>query len=217
MARGTDFGGIHSHYHLHLIQQSVEIDPAEPKLKFVDIPGADGVKDMSTQPAGRVTFNARKLTWTFAIYPGERWDDKHRQVSNALNGRQCMITLDSDPDYYYIGRLSVSKYKVDNVLRQITVVATCQPYKLKQEPTVAVMALSGDFRPMTLQNERKAVAPVIQVTTEAILRWNGATINIPAGTHEILGITLEEGVNVLEAMSTGGVGTITVTYQEGAL
>lgn len=143
MARGTDFGGIHSHRDLNLIQQSVEVDPAEPKLNMVEIPGADGAVDMSEQPAGRVVFNTRKITWTYALYPGESWDAKHRQVSNALNGRKCNITLDTDPAYYYVGRLSVTKHNIDNTLRQITIVAICQPYKLRQEQTRVFIPFCG--------------------------------------------------------------------------
>lgn len=143
MARGTDFGGIHSHRDLNLIQQTVEVDPAEPKLNLVEIPGADGAVDMTEQPAGRVTYNTRKITWTFALYPGESWDAKHRQVSNALNGRKCNITLDTDPGYYYQGRLSVTKHKIDNTLRQITVVAICQPYKLRQNQTQIFVPFCG--------------------------------------------------------------------------
>lgn len=143
MARGTDFGGIHSSHDLHLIQQKVEVDPAEPKLNLIEIPGADGAVDLSEIPAGRVTYKTRKITWVFALYPGEDWDAKHRQVNNALNGRRCNITLDTDPGYYYQGRLSVSKHNVDGLLRQITVVAICQPYKLRQLQTQVFVPFSG--------------------------------------------------------------------------
>ena len=143
MARGTDFGGVHSHRDLHLIQQKVEVQPAEPKLNLIEIPGADGSKDLSTQPADRVTFNDREITWTFALYPGENWDTKHSQVSGALNGRYCQITLDTDPGYYYLGRLVVAKYKVDGLLRQITVKAKCRPYKLRQQVTRAFIPFCG--------------------------------------------------------------------------
>lgn len=143
MARGTDFGGIHSSTDLRLIQQSVDVQPAEPKLNIVDVPGADGGKDYSEQPAGRVVYNDRKLTWLFALYPGDNWSAKHRQVSNALNGRYCKITLDTDPGYYFLGRLSVKKYNVDKTLRQITVEAICRPYMLKQQPTVAFVPFCG--------------------------------------------------------------------------
>jgi hypothetical protein len=136
MAKGTDFGGVHSFYDLNLIQQLVDEQPAEPKLNLIDIPGADGSVDMSELPGGRLVYKDRTLTWTFALYPGENWDAKHRQVSNALNGKRCRITLDTNPDYYYDGRVAVKKYNKDKLLRQITVEAICNPWMLKQQPTV---------------------------------------------------------------------------------
>lgn len=218
MARGTDFSGVHSDIDLHLIQQTVDVQPAEPKLNLIDIPGADGSRDLSTQPAGRVVFNDRKITWIFALYPGDNWAAKHRQVSGALNGKYCRITLDSDPEYYYQGRLVVRNYKVDNQLRQITVEATCRPYMLRQQETVAQISnLTTAYRVLELVNDRKPAIPTITVTAETTLRWNGGTITIAPGTHRILDIELQEGVNRLEAKVTTGTGSITLTYQEGAL
>ena len=216
MARGTDFGGVHSNTDLHLIQQKVEVDPAEPKLNMIEIPGADGAVDMTEQPAGRVTYKTRKITWTFALYPGEDWDAKHRQVSNALNGRRCNVTLDSDPNYYYQARLSVAKHNVDGLLRQIIVEAICQPYKLKQSPTKATLALTTAYKTLKLQNDRKPVVPTITLTAPAGLRWKGNLFVLNAGTHKVLDIELTEGENLLEAKSESS-GTLTVEYQEGSL
>ncbi len=143
MVRGTNFGGIHSHYDLNLIQQKVDVEPAEPKLNLIEIPGADGAVDMTEQPAGQVTYETRKITWTFALYPGENWEAKRRQVNNALNGRRCDITISTDPEYYYQGRLSVKKHNVDMSLRQIVVEAICQPYKLRQLPTRVFVPFCG--------------------------------------------------------------------------
>lgn len=216
--RGTDFGGVHSFIDLHLIQQKVAVQPAEPKLNLIDIPGADGSKDLSTQPAGRVTYGDRRLTWTFALYPGEIWEDKHRQVSGALNGKYCRITLDSDPDYYYLGRLVVKSYNVDQQLRQITIEAACRPYMLRQQETVVrVSDLSTTYRTLDLVNDRKPAVPTIVVTAETTLRWSGSTITLAPGTHKVLDIELQEGTNKLEARTTSGTGSITLTYQEGAL
>lgn len=143
MVRGTNFGGIHSHYDLNLIQQKVDVEPAEPKLNLIEIPGADGAVDMTEQPAGQVTYETRKITWTFALYPGENWEAKRRQVNNALNGRRCDITISTDPEYYYQGRLSVKKHNVDMSLRQIVVEAICQPYKLRQLQTLVFVPFCG--------------------------------------------------------------------------
>lgn len=217
MAKGTNFGGWHSHRDLNLIQQSVDVQPATPKINLVDIPGADGTKDLSTQPAGRVVFNDRTITWIFALYPGENWDKKHQQISNTLNGLDCDIVLDSDPEYYYHGRLTVKKYKADGLLRQITIEATCRPYKLKRQETKIVASLTTAFQSLALVNERKVVIPTITVTAETVLRWKGSTATVKAGTHRVVDIELQPGANLLEARTTSGTGEITVTYREGAL
>ena len=217
MARGTTFGGWHSHRDLGLIQQSVDVQPAAPKLNLVSIPGADGSKDLSTQPAGRVVYGDRKITWTFALYPGDNWDRKHQQVSNALNGLAADIVLDSDPDYFYHGRLTVKKYKITKQLKQITIEATCRPYKLKRVETKVAAPLTTAWTTLALVNERKVVIPTITVTAETTLRWGGRTVTVAAGTHRVADIELQPGANLLDARTTSGTGQITVAYQEGAL
>lgn len=217
MARGTDFGGIHSHRDLNLIQQLVEENPAEPKLNFIDIPGADGSKDMSEQPSGRVVYGNRVLRWTFGLYPGENWGAKRRQVSRALNGKRLRITLDEDPDYYYDGRVAVRKYERDKLLRQITVEATCNPYQLRQHETVRTETVSTTERSILLTNENMPVIPQITVTVPTTVGFNGNTFSLTAGTHRFLDIELQEGVNTLTAKTASGTGTITIKYQEGSL
>ena len=217
MARGTDFGGVHSFTDLHLIQQSVEVSPAEPKINLIDIPGADGSKDLSEQPAGRVVYKSRKITWTFALYPGDKWDEKHAQVSNALNGRRCRITLSTDPDFYYEGRVAVKKYKSDGWLHQITVEATCHPYKFKQHETTVTAELGADYVTLQLPNSRRVVVPTIEVTTDATIQWGNSSFGLSAGSHRVLSVELQEGQNALAAKANAGTGSITVTYQEGSL
>lgn len=217
MATGTDFGGIHSNRDLHLIQQKVDVQPALPKMNFISVPGADGSKDFSALPAGRVVFEDRSITWIFALYPGENWDAKHSQVSGALNGRRCRITLDSDPGYYYKGRLKVSKHNVDGILRQITVEAVCYPYKLKQNETKITETFSTGYKQIILENERKPVVANVSVDVETTLLWNGNTFSVSPGTHKLLNVELKQGRNVLQVKAKSGTGNITISYQEGAL
>lgn len=215
--KGTDFGGVHSHQDLHLIQQKVAVQPAQPKLNLKDIPGADGSKDLSDRPAGRVVYADRILTWTFALYPGENWGTKHHEVSNALNGRRCKITLDDDPDCYYEGRLTVKKYNTDKALRQITVEATCSPWALRQTETRVETALTTSYRIVSLPNWFKPVIPEITVPSGTFIRWKGVEAALPAGTHRLLDIELQAGANQLEAKLESGTGTIVITYREGSL
>lgn len=218
MTKGTDFGGIHSSRDLHLIQQKVDVQPAEPKLNLIDIPGANGSKDLSEQPAGRLVYNDRTLTWTFALYPGEKWHDKHRQVSNALNGKRCQITLDDDPGRYYTGRLAVRSYNTDKALRQITVEATCSPWVMKHDLTVVTQTFANaNIYEIELQNERKPAVPTIELTHPASVIFDGKESSLPAGSFTSLDIELQPGSNRLLVKFPDGEGTITITYQEGSL
>jgi len=217
MARGTDFGGVHSLRDLNLIQQKVVEAPAEPKTNFVNVPGTDGSKDLSTQPAGRVVYKDRKITWTFALYPGDNWAEKKHQVSNALNGRRCRITFDDDPDYYYNGRLTVKSYALDRTLRQITVEATCAPYMLKQAETVINASISTTERSITVKNEFKPALPRITVAADTIIGWNGDTFTLTAGEHVLLDIQFPAGTSTLTAKTVSGTGSISIAYQEGTL
>lgn len=218
MAKGTTFGAIHSDTDLQLIQQRVDVSPALPKTKYIDIPGADGSKDMTEALGVGVKYSDREITWTFALYPGADWYTKQRQVSGALNGLACHITLDDDPDYYYDGRLTVESYASDKLIKTITVKAVCRPYKRKQaDTTVSRTDLGTSYKTLTLTNDRMPVIPAITVGQATTLSWGGNTYTINAGTHKLPDICLVNGSNTLKAKVDSGTGTISVTYREGAL
>lgn len=219
MPRETRFGDdIYSFRTLHLIQQKVDVQPAEPKLNLIDIPGANGSKDISEQPAGRMMYKDRTITWTFALYPGDKWETKHAEVSNALNGLRCTIHLGTDWDWYYEGRLVVKEYNVDKALRQITVEAICKPYKRK-------FALSGgDFEVTTeradirLHNEQLPVVPDFYADVEAEITWQGSSVVIaPETWFSSLDIELPKGESVIGLRATSAPGKVRILYREGSL
>ena len=214
---GVYFDEIHSFYDLDLILSSVDIPPAQPKTFFVDIAGSDGSLDL-TEAHGAVKYNDRDITFVFTASPAiptSDWEEHRTTVCNALNGRRCKITLDKDDEYYYSGRLSVSGINVNKRLRQITVKARVNPWKLKQFQTVVEVALDATARTVLLTNSRRTVCPVIECTNDdTMLTYNGTTYSLSAGVHKILDIQLTEGAN---AVAVSGSGVIKFTYQEGAL
>lgn len=217
--RETRFGlDVYSYQTLHLIQQRVDIQPAEPKLNLVNIPGADGTKDLSELPGGRTVYKDRKITWTFALYPGDNWDAKHAEVSNALNGRRCTIHLYSDWDYYYDGRVVVKKYNRDKALRQITVEATCSPYKRRFALSGGTFDITTTRSDITLHNEHMPAVPEIYASVETEITWNGASVVISPGIwYTSLDIELAKGDNVIGVRATTTAGTIRILYREGSL
>ena len=103
MAKGTKFGSIHSVADLRLIQQSVKITPAKPRLNLLDVPGMNGKVDLTEANGVGVTYENRELVWVFALYPGMDWAETRRAVENALNGKAFDIELDEERGWLYHG------------------------------------------------------------------------------------------------------------------
>ena len=217
MAKGTVFNTIHSFTDLHLIQQSVNVQPAKPKLNLVDVPGSNGSKDLTEALGVGVKYNDLEITWTFALYPGDDWAEKQMQVSNAINGIRCPIFLDCDNgEWYYIGRVSVEEYKSDKLLHQITVRAVCSPYKKRSSETVVQETLTAEEKVLALSVGAMPLVPTITNDVETTIAYNGATVTLPPGTHVLPTLRMKWTAN-LTAKTTSGTGTITVTWREGSL
>ena len=213
--KGVYFGSIHSFRDLNLILEPFTPTPAEPQTNFLQVPGRDGVLDL-TEANGEVKFNSRNFSIPFTIVPGDdlTFDERVSKVSSLLNGVQCKITFERDPDFYWIGRCAVEKYAQNKNIGQVVIKATVNPYKLKQNATETTIALSGAEQSVTLANSRMAVVPTITCTDRTVITFGGETFTLEAGTHKLPGIRLVEGDN---ALKLSGTGTVTITYQEGAL
>lgn len=213
---GVYFGEIHSYNDLNLILAPFALTPAEPQTNFLKIPGRDGDLDL-TEVNGEVKYNSREFTFPFTVAPGDAlsFDERASMVANALNGRRCRITLDRDPNYYWVGRCLVDKYTQDKRIGKIDVKATVEPYKLNQNTTVVSIELSSDEQSVVLENGRMASVPVIECTNDGTtVVFGGKTHTLNAGTSKILDIRFVEGGNVLKLSGTG---TITFRWQEGEL
>ena len=213
---GVFFDNIHSYNDLHLILAPFTPTPATPKTNFLAVPGRDGHLDL-TEANGEVKYNSREFLFTFTVAPGDAmtFDERASMVANALNGLRCKITLDRDPNFYWVGRCVVNKYTQNKNIGRIVVKATVEPYKLRQSETVASFVLSAEEQTVILENDKMASVPVIECTGGGVVVvFGGNTYTPNPGASKILDIRLAEGRNVLKL---SGSGTITFRWQEGAL
>lgn len=217
--KGTTFGTIHSNTDLALIQQSVVVSPAVPRTYLVDVPGADGSKDLTEALGVGVKYQDRTITWTFALYPGDNWEQRKQIVNGALNGLACNITLDDDPNYYYVGRVSVTDHALDGIIKQITVEAICRPYKLKKTETdITRSDLTTNYKQLSFTTERMPVVPQITLSAAATVQYNGATYALAAGTHIVPAICFNGGDQIVKVkLDSGSDGTVHLIFREGAL
>lgn len=211
----TIFGTIDSYSTLGLIQQKCEIGPALPKTSFVDIPGANGSKDLTEALGVGVRYKDRTIKWTFALYPGTDWLAKISEVSNALNGKRMEIKLDGDT-MHYVGRVSVDSHKSDKLLRQITVSAVCEPYKVSGLAEELTESISTTLKFVNLDLGAMPQVPTVDLSRTATIGFGTFEREFSAGEHVIPELYASGSVTYRVKASSGN-GTVTFSWTEGSL
>lgn len=94
----------------HLVPETrPDIAMPSQKTKYLEIPGADGIIDLSDSLTGGPLFNNREGSITFYILNGyDTFKNIKLAVASYLHGKRLKMVLEEEPGYYYEGRFSVS-------------------------------------------------------------------------------------------------------------
>lgn len=208
---GITINGKHSHSDLGLILSSKVIETPEVKKMTVDIAGGDGQLDF-TDAFGEAKFNNRKLTFTFSKHYINRtkFIEDWSNLQNEFHGKKVEIILDEEPEFYYVGRLSIL-YTLEKNVAIYSFEIDAEPYKLKTTDTIVTMTGSGNVH---LYNLRKKVVPTITTTASTKIMFGSYIYNVSSGEYVIPELELVSGENVV---SVEGTGTTTFKYKEGGL
>ena len=214
--KGIKFGSYHTFDDFQLILATKTIGSPSPKTETIDIPGGDGVLDL-TEFFGEIKYNNRNLSFEFSslVTPSE-FMPLFSRVQNALHGKKMTIILDDDPDWYYIGRISVSEWKADRNIGKLTIDCDCDPYKYQIGTTEVYRYVSGTSS-FTMPNSRKRVVPEVKVTSSSGLTvtfGSGNVWTLASGSYLLPELELVEGDNPITVTGTG---SITFTYTQGTL
>ena len=126
---GVRFGAYHSYNDFHLILAKKTIGTPSPKKEVIEIPGGDGVLDL-TEFFGGVKYGNRTLTFEFStIRPQSEFMEIFSEVQNAIHGKRMAIAIDDDPEWVYVGRISVSEWKAEKAVGRLTIDCDCEPFK----------------------------------------------------------------------------------------
>ena len=214
--KGIMFGNYHSWNDFQLILASKTIGTPSPKTETIDIPGGDGVLDL-TEFFGETKYDNRKLSFEFSsmVIPSE-FMTQFSTVQNALHGKKMTIKLDDDPDWYYLGRISVSEWKADRNIGKLVVDCDCEPYKYQIGTTEVYRSISGTSS-FTLPNSRRRAIPTVKITSSSgltITYGSGKVWTLASGSYLLPELELVEGDNPITVTGTG---SITFTYTQGTL
>lgn len=132
MYHSVTFGSKNSYSDWHLVPDSrpVIVMP-EQKKEVVDIPGGNGVIDLSMALTKFPIFNRRSGDLTFHVLNGYgNWKDLYEEIAAYLHGQKLNMWLEDDPNFYYTGYFSVAwTSNNDGTWSDITISYDLEPYK----------------------------------------------------------------------------------------
>ena len=232
---GIKFGEYHSYEEWGLKLISITIGLPEPKTVLIDIPGGDGVLDLSESLTGRMQYGTRKLEFRFDAKNCNYndWSDLVSNIAGKIHGKRMRITLDTDPCYYYDGTIEISTSKSNEVSAEVVISANCQPYKMELSGSLEdwiwdtfsfetgiireYKNISVDERlEFYIYGNQKEVIPTFYVDGSSNLKVShkNTTYELKEGENRILTIVLKAGSNKLLFTGTGNV---SIDYKGGML
>ena len=80
----------------------------EQKTRYLDMPGGNGVIDLSAAITGYPVYGNRQGSFTFAVKDSQSgWQSLIHQLAGILHGQYVRIVLDDDPGWYCEGRAAL--------------------------------------------------------------------------------------------------------------
>lgn len=218
----------------HLIPTTRPLfNPPTVKTNIIDIPGGDGVLDLTTALAGRPTYNNRTGSWTFIVQNGfKNWSELYSEIMVYLHGQKFRAILEDDPAYFYEGRFSVNQWKSDKDWSQIVIDYNVGPYKKEIANTGSDWLWDTfNFETDVIRNYRNlsvlttltvvvigdimdSIPTIIASESGMTVTYEGTVYNLERGANSISSIVLHRGENTLVFT---GPGIITIENIGGRL
>ena len=182
-----------------ILADGYTLSPPEPKVYTVDIPGGNGVIDLTEALNGDTVYENRKHTFTLYAIGVDDFERIKTEVTGFLHGKSFDYQLTMDPEYTYHGRFKITEYGHASydvgVVGSFTIEVDCQPYKKKETITKAFDITGGIL--VNLQSGRKRVRPKFEFTEETIFTFGGKDYTSQTGTYTFNDIWFEQGANTL--------------------
>lgn len=205
---------IHTGDDLDLVQEKKEIGKPTPQSFTVQVPGRNGLLNLTKGLTGKVTYYNRSLSFQY-FGTGDRERLLYLDAyMSRFHGETIRIVDDDYPNHYYEGEASVeTTFAPSGNYITIKLTVDAQPFRLKLNPTVYSRSVSGTAE-IRLYNESIQAIPEITLSSEMTVEFGAVGYTLEAGTYSIESFELQRGVN---DFVVSGEGVITFKYQEGAI
>ena len=200
---------VHTGRDFNMVMTAKDIPLPTPQRVTVEIPGRNGLLDLSESLTGEISYKNRTIKFNFVgdgsresvLFLIERMSEYH--------GQYITVTTDDYPGWYYTGRAELT-YSDKGFLVEFTLTIDAQPFRFAIIPKTYTVE-APDAQIVKVNNEGRAVIPTIVTTAETTVIKGDKTTKLSAGTYEADSFILSPGYNEFEFTSDG---TVTITYTE---
>lgn len=213
------------------------IGAPELMTSYVEVPGRNGLIDMTEVISGRPIYKSRPIHIELAgIRDKINWDAVISTFRNLINGRVCQIIFDNDISYFWRGRVEIKDFvSVMKLGRFAIEIPDADPYKYNVESSAepwlwdpfdfetGVVHDDGEIEvdgteTVTIPAGYMYVCPEISVSmtsTTFSVTYHGKTYALANGTNRIPQILVNGDEE--ETLTFAGSGTIILMYRGGSL
>lgn len=120
----------------------------EPKLTTINIPGRNGLLDLSESIRKFPVFSNRTGSWKFHVLNDKiYWVTLYERIATYLHGKYMQVILEDDPGWYYQGRIMVKNWVSNNngTWSDVELGYSLEPYKLAIEDSITEAWLWDPF------------------------------------------------------------------------
>lgn len=196
MYHSVTFGSMNSFSDWHLVPNGrPQVVLPEPKITTVEIPGANGLLDLSESLTNYPVYQNRDGSIEFNVLNDiEPWNKLYHKIANYLHGKRMSMVLEDEPYFYYDGRFKVSWTSGnDGTWSKVSVNYSLDPYKyfwkssIEESPSLYKdITVSGSTVTRTLSNNRTiGDIPVVPDFIFSNVSGSGVTVRL---TNTELGI-----------------------------
>ena len=203
---------IHTGLDLELVMEAKDLGSPSVQKNTVEIPGRNGLLEMSEAITGEPTYSNRPQAYKFIGNGSREVVLNLIDIMMSYHGQYITIVVDDYEDWYYEGRVEVVYNDRGNYV-EFELAVDAQPFRYALDPiNVSYTAITSQN--VTLNNRGVTVIPKIVTDAETTIVFGENTYRLSAGTYEPEDLALRRGDNVY-TITTGG--TITIEYREAVL
>lgn len=193
----------------------------EQYTKYVEVPGRNGLVDLSEAVAGRQVYKKREIKIQLAGAKNKTtWSATLSDIRNKINGKICQFVFDDDTTYFWRGRVEIKDFSSALKLGKFTIsVPNADPYKYSVTATTigpTTISGSGD---VTVPKGNMPTCPEIIVTdktsTNFTVTYSGVAYSLTSGTNKIPSIFVNGKSAV--TLSFTGTAKVQIVYRSGSL